>query len=192
MASKYICMQRLCTLVSQSHHMSSTKSCHPHSITSLFHSPSRCHYHIVSPGNVSALRKGPDSIPKPAYAVHGNRAVVAPKEVEIKTPDQIEGMRRACALAASLLQFTGSYLQVGLCSEPSQPQLTYPLTMRVVGAPQMISHPGCSNFSVLHCPLGLGELQACPFPDVFFPPLPLPALSSSPFHCALQDSFGQT
>ena len=24
------------------------------------------------------------------------------------------------------------------------------------------------HFSVLHCPLGLGELQACPFPDVVF------------------------
>ena len=35
-------------------------------------------------------------------------------------------------------------------------------------------------FSVLHHPLGLGELQACPFPDVVFPPLPLSALSSSP------------
>ena len=40
---------------------------------------------------------------------------------------------------------------------------------------------------VLHCSLGLGELQACPFPDVVFPPLPLSALSSSPFQCALQD-----
>ena len=40
-------------------------------------------------------------------------------------------------------------------------------------------------------PLGLAELQACPFPDVVFLPLPLSALSSSPFHCALQDGFGQ-
>ena len=47
-------------------------------------------------------------------------------------------------------------------------------------------------FSVLPCPLGLAELQACPFPDVVFLPLPLSALSSSPFHCALQDGFGQT
>ena len=118
----------------------------------------------MSPGNVSALRKVPDSIPKPAYAVHGNRAVVAPKEVEIKTPDQIEGMRRACALAASLLQFTGSYLQVGLCSEPSQPQLTYPLTMRVVGAPQMISQPVSSIF--LCSPLPSGTLGT---PDLNIP-----------------------
>ena len=54
--------------------------------------------------------------------------------------------------------------------------------------------------SFLHFPLfstalwGLAELQACPFPYVVFPPLLLFALSSSPFqfHCALEDSFGQT
>ena len=68
----------------------------------------------------------------------------------------------------------------------------YPLTARVVGAPQMISQPVSSIFPVLHCHLGLGELQACPFPDVVFPPFPLSALSSSPFHCALQDGCGQT
>ena len=67
-----------------------------------------------------------------------------------------------------------------------------PLTARVVGAPQMILQPVFSIFPVLHCPLGLTELQACPFPDVVFPPLPLSALSSSPFHCALQDGFCQT
>ena len=47
-------------------------------------------------------------------------------------------------------------------------------------------------FPVLHCPLELAELQACPFPNVVFAPLPLSALSSSFFHCALQDGFGQT
>ena len=47
-------------------------------------------------------------------------------------------------------------------------------------------------FPVPHCPLGLGVLHACQFPDVVFPPLPLSAVSSSPFLCALQDGFGQT
>ena len=47
-------------------------------------------------------------------------------------------------------------------------------------------------FSVFHCPLGLGELQAYPFPDVIFAHIFLSALFSSPFHCALQDGFGQT
>ena len=47
-------------------------------------------------------------------------------------------------------------------------------------------------FSRLHCPLGLGELQACPFPDVVFPPLLLFASSCPSFHWALQDGFGQS
>ena len=68
--------------------------------------------------------------------------------------------------------------------------IIYSLTTRVVGAPQMISQPVSPIF--LHCPVGLGELQACPFTDVVFPPLPLSALSFYPFHCALQDGFGQT
>ena len=68
----------------------------------------------------------------------------------------------------------------------------YPLTSRVFEAPQMISQPISSIFRVIHCPLGLGELQACPFPDVVFLPLPLSTLSSSPFHRALKDGFGQT
>ena len=37
-------------------------------------------------------------------------------------------------------------------------------------------------FPVLHCRQGLGELQACPFPDIVFPPLPLSALTSPHFH----------
>ena len=43
--------------------------------------------------------------------------------------------------------------------------------------------------TVLHWPLGLCKLKACPFPDVVFPPLLLSALSFSPFHCALQNGF---
>ena len=64
------------------------------------------------------------------------------------------------------------------------------LNARVVWAPQMIRQPVSS---ILRCsPLGPAELQACPFPEVVFLPLPLSASSSSPFHCALQDGFGQT
>ena len=55
------------------------------------------------------------------------------------------------------------------------------LTARVVGAPEMISQPVSSTFSVIYCPLGLYQFQACPFSDVVFPPLPLSALSFPPF-----------
>ena len=60
------------------------------------------------------------------------------------------------------------------------------------GAPQMISQPVFPIFSLFPIALwDLANIQACPDPDVVFPPLPLSALSSSPFHCALQDGFGQ-
>ena len=67
-----------------------------------------------------------------------------------------------------------------------------PLTVRVVGAPQMILQPAFSISPCSPLPLGPAELYVCPSPDAVFPPLPLSALSSSPFHCALQDGFGQT
>ena len=70
--------------------------------------------------------------------------------------------------------------------------IIYLLTARVVGAPQMISQPFSSIFPCSPLSSGTCELQACPFPDVVFPPLPLSALSSFPFHPALQDGFGQT
>ena len=59
---------------------------------------------------------------------------------------------------------------VMIIKSPSS-HLLYPLTAGVVGAPQMTSQPVSFIFSVLHCPLGLCELQAYPFPDVVFQPL---------------------
>ena len=60
------------------------------------------------------------------------------------------------------------------------------------GGAQIISQPVSSIFHCSPLPSGTWQLQACPFPDVVFPLLLLSALSSSHFHCALQDGFGQT
>ena len=49
----------------------------------------------------------------------------------------------------------------------------------------MISQTVSSIILCSPLPSGTGELQAWPLIDVVFPPLPLSALSSSPFHCAL-------
>ena len=55
---------------------------------------------------------------------------------------------------------------------PTRSPLTYPLTAGVT--------TNFLHFSpVPHCPLGLGKLQACPFADIAFPPLPLSAASSA-------------
>ena len=68
---------------------------------------------------------------------------------------------------------------------------TYPLTAGVVWDHRWLHNQFPPFFSVFHCPLGLSELQACLFLDFVFPPLFLSALSSSPFHCILQDGFVQ-
>ena len=70
--------------------------------------------------------------------------------------------------------------------------ITNPLTARAVGAPQMILQPVFSIFSCSSLPSGTCRTPACPFPDVVFPPPPPSALFSFPFHCALQDGYGQT
>ena len=57
--------------------------------------------------------------------------------------------------------------------------IIYPLTARVVGAPQMISQPISSIFPCSPLPSRTWRMQVCPFPDVVFPPLPLSALPSS-------------
>lgn len=152
MALKYRAMRRLFTLVSQSHLPSNSKSCHPYSITYFPHRMRKHQYHIVSPGSVSALRKVPDSVPKPAYAVRGSDAIVVPREAEVKTADQIEGMRRACTLAASLLQFTGSYLQVHVWKQQQHkiPLLLFlSITLLVLPTPVAIH---CLSLSVYLSP----------------------------------------
>ena len=99
------------------------------------------------------------------------------------------------------LQLTYPNISLQLTYPKISLQLTYPniiiiiinpLTVRVVGAPQTILQPVFSIFPCSPLPSGTCQTPACPYPDVMFPPLPLSALSSSPFHCALQDGFGQT
>ena len=97
----------------------------------------------------------------------------------------------------------GTKVVVSWCLEPSQP-LGVTSGLNLISSSHLsLHHKGhlgtTDDFatSFLHFPqfstaLGLDELHASPFPDVVFPPLPLSALSSSPFHCALQDGFGQT
>ena len=70
--------------------------------------------------------------------------------------------------------------------------ITYPLTAGVDVGTTDNFRTGFLIFLFLHCLLGLVELQACPVPHVVVPPLFLSALSSSPFHRALKDGFGQT
>ena len=55
--------------------------------------------------------------------------------------------------------------------------LSIPELRRSFGHHRWFRNHFSSFFPVLHCPLGLGKLQACPFPDVVFSTLRLSALS---------------
>ena len=66
---------------------------------------------------------------------------------------------------------------------------TYPLTVRVIGTPQVTSWPVSSILFCSQLPSGMWQTQVCSFPDFVFPPLLLSTSTSSPFHCAFQDGF---
>ena len=63
--------------------------------------------------------------------------------------------------------------------------IIYPLTMRVVGTPQMASQPVFSIFPCSPLPSGTWQTPGLSIPDVVFLPLPLSALSSFPFYCTV-------
>ena len=70
--------------------------------------------------------------------------------------------------------------------------IIYPLTAKVIEVPLIISQPVSSIFLCSPLPSWTWWTPACSCPDVVFPPLPLSALSSSPFQYALQDGFCQS
>ncbi|XP_063239102.1 methionine aminopeptidase 1D, mitochondrial isoform X2 [Bacillus rossius redtenbacheri] len=67
-------------------------------------------YEVVRPGRVSAARPVPAHIPRPPY-VHGTEP--EQREAEVKTEQQVAGMRASCRLARLVLDAAGRSLQAG-------------------------------------------------------------------------------
>ena len=65
---------------------------------------------IVLPHRITPTRSVPDSIVKPSYAISG---AIGPKPVEIdlKTEEQINVMRKTCQLARKILDAAGQELK---------------------------------------------------------------------------------
>ena len=76
------------------------------------HRPKRA---FLRPGKVGPRRPVPASIPRPEYAESGRPA--PPKGSEIKTPAQIERMRRACRAAALVLEKTATAVGPGVTTD---------------------------------------------------------------------------
>ena len=79
----------------------------------------RKRYSLVRPGRVSPLREVPDHIPRPGYALDPTTFDYGTMkgEGECKTEEQIEGVRRACRVARSVLDHTAKHITPGTTTE---------------------------------------------------------------------------
>ena len=78
----------------------------------------RCHRKVegrVLPGDVTPMRAVPAHIGRPSYAETGH--VVVMDEPRIKSPDVIERMRRAGAVAAEILRLAGEAVRPGVTTD---------------------------------------------------------------------------
>ncbi|MGA0895296.1 MAG: type I methionyl aminopeptidase [Ilumatobacteraceae bacterium] len=78
----------------------------------------RCHKPLegrVQKGTVSPMRSVPDHIGRPSYALTGEPARWA--EPRVKTPDVIDRMRRAGAMAAEILRLAGELVRPGITTD---------------------------------------------------------------------------
>lgn len=79
----------------------------------------------IRPGKISAVRSVPANIPRPPYLDLGTR--IDPRTqlpahafmhcIEVKTPQQIDGMRAACALARETLEVAGRCVAPGVTTD---------------------------------------------------------------------------
>jgi len=75
----------------------------------------------LRPGNISHMRQVPNNIERPDYAETGEpigeRLIKSTSMIDIKTPNQIEKMRRVCRLAREVLDIAGKAAQVGITTD---------------------------------------------------------------------------
>lgn len=71
---------------------------------------------ITRPGTVSSTRYVPDSIAKPSYATSGI-VVGVPKEMEVKSAEQIARMRDSCRLAKLIVNRVSKCIKAGVTTD---------------------------------------------------------------------------
>lgn len=115
-----------------------------------------CHNPITELGNVSNERFVPDNIIKPDYYY---KPMSEPSNntgsVEIKNPDQIQGMRESCRLAATILCSVPFILQPGVTTDQIDEFVhestiiseAYPSPLRYLGFPKSV----CTSVNNVAC-----------------------------------------
>ncbi|KAK3097890.1 hypothetical protein FSP39_014199 [Pinctada imbricata] len=73
-------------------------------------------YDLVLPAATTPLRPVPDYIRKPPYII--NEKLDPPRsDIEIKTVEQIQGMRKSCQVARKILNIAATQLKVGMTTD---------------------------------------------------------------------------
>ena len=75
----------------------------------------------LRPTHLTPKRQVPKEIPPPDYAQNGipesERIAKSSTSIEIKTPEQIEGMRKVCKLAREVLDLAASHIKPGITTD---------------------------------------------------------------------------
>jgi methionyl aminopeptidase len=70
----------------------------------------------IRPGTISPMRPVPEHIPRPDYAVTGRPGRTFPAS-EVKSPDVIARMRRACKAAAEVMNAVAAHVRPGITTD---------------------------------------------------------------------------
>jgi methionyl aminopeptidase len=107
---------------------------------------------LLAPGIVTPRRAVPAHIPRPDYATSG-RPRAAGRDV--KTPEELERLRRACRAAARVLRVTGEAVRTGITTDALD-GLAHEETVRLGGYPSPLNYRGfpkslCTSVNEVIC-----------------------------------------
>ncbi|MFL5348958.1 MAG: type I methionyl aminopeptidase [Hyalangium sp.] len=112
------------------------------------------HRRGIRPGTISPPRSVPAHIPRPDYAETG-RPARSPELSEVKSPDVIARMRRACRAAAQVLELTGAAVRPGITTDELD-GLAHEAYIKLGGYPSTLNYHGypkslCTSVNEVIC-----------------------------------------
>jgi methionyl aminopeptidase len=115
-------------------------------------SPVRVARRPLAPGIVSPRRAVPPAIPRPDYALSGRPRA---QGRDVKTPDELARLRRACRAAARVLRVAGEAVRPGITTDAID-ELAHAETVRLGGYPSPLNYRGfpkaiCTSVNEVIC-----------------------------------------
>ncbi len=106
----------------------------------------------LAPGKITPRRAVPPHIARPDYAQTGRPRA---QGRDVKTPDELERLRRACRAAARVLRVTGAAVRPGITTDALE-DLAHQETVRLGGYPSPLNYRGfpksiCTSVNEVIC-----------------------------------------